>query len=209
MRFPSRRRCRRFTRAGMTMVEMIVALSLFAVVSGVIFAFLNGSRGTYGRTRDLAQNQQALRSVISLMTREIRSAGCDVFGAGGFDGIDVADDLQLRCLMDLDGDGSTLGPDEDVTYTYLPGPGELRRTAAGGPPQTILSAQRHGLQLVQFTYFDVQGNPLVNTPLSAEDREVVRFVDIALSVLREGEPVNYVTRVHVRNDEARPDWPDW
>lgn len=189
-------------RDGMTMVEMLVALSIFAVVATVVFGFLTSSRGTYGKTRDLAQQQQALRSVLSLMTREIRTAGCDSTGAEitGIEGIVVADALQLRCRMDLDADGSTLGQDEDITYTFLPAAGELQRTSGASAPQTILSNQRHGLQQVQFDYFDRQGNPLLSTPLSQADREAVRFVDITLSLLREEEPVDYTTRVHIRNN---------
>ena len=69
-----------------------------------------------------------------------------------------------------------------------------RTTAAG--TQTILRS----VTLVQFTYFDAEGNPLVATPLSANDRQRVRFVDIAIDgELRDGEPVTYSTRVYVRN----------
>lgn len=53
---------------------------------------------------------------------------------------------------------------------------------------------------MQFTYFDATGAPLVNTPLSPEDRGRVRFVDITINgELRNGEPVSYTTRVFVRN----------
>jgi Tfp pilus assembly protein PilW len=180
----------------MTMVEMIVALAIFAVVATVVVGFLTGSRRTYDSTSDRAHYQQSLRAVFSLMTREIRSTGCDPADAG-FDGFTPADDLVLRCRMDLDGDGVTLGtaPDEDITYTYVPGQEELQRTTAAGT-QTILRS----VTLVQFTYFDAEGNPLVATPLSANDRQRVRFVDIAIDgELRDGEPVTYSTRVYVRN----------
>lgn len=183
-------------RTGMTLVEMIVALAIFAVVSTVVIGFLTGSRQTYNTTSDRAIAQQSLRATFSLMTREIRSAGCDPAEVG-IEGLTVADDLTLRCRMDLDGDGSTLGtgPDEDITYTYMPALGELHRTT-GGFTQPIL----RNLTLVQFAYFDRQGNPLINTPLSPADRAEVRFVDISIDgELRNGEPVSYTTRVYVRN----------
>lgn len=183
-------------RAGMTMVEMIVAMAIFAVITSVVIGFLTGSRQTYSATSDRAITQQSLRAVFSLMTREIRSAGCDPLEAG-IEGITVADDLVLRCRMDLTGDGSTLGtaPDEDITYTYVPALGELHRTT-GGFSQAIL----RNLTLVQFTYFDATGAALVNTPLDPDDRARVRFVDITIDgELRNGEPVSYSTRVFVRN----------
>lgn len=183
-------------RTGMTLVEMIVALAVFAVVSTVVIGFLTGSRQTYNTTSDRAITQQSLRATFSLMTREIRSSGCDPAEVG-IEGISVADDLVLRCRMDLDGDGSTLGtnPDEDITYTYVPALGELHRTT-GGFTQPIL----RNLTLVQFLYFDRQGDPLIGTPLSPADRTEVRFVDISIDgELRSGEPVRYSTRVYVRN----------
>jgi hypothetical protein len=115
----------------------------------------------------------------------------------GIIGLAAADDTSLRCRMDLDGDGSTLGtsPDEDVTYTYDPDQAQLLRTVAGN---TLVILRE--VQIVQFAYFDEAGNPLATTPLSAADRELVRFVDIAIDgELRDGEPVTYSTRVFVRN----------
>jgi prepilin-type N-terminal cleavage/methylation domain-containing protein len=180
----------------MTMVEMMVALAIFAVVSTVVIGFLTSSRRTYNTTSDRAHYQQSLRAVFSLMTRELRSAGCDPAEIGIL-GLAVADDTILRCRMDLDADGSTLGtgPDEDVTYVYDAGQAELLRTTADG---TI--AILRDVEGVQFAYFDEQGNPLVSTPLSAADRELVRFVEIAIDgELQGGEPVTYTTRVFVRN----------
>ena len=187
---------RRPDRSGMTLVELIVALAIFAVITTVVIGFLTGSRRTYASTSDRALYQQSLRAVFSLMTREIRSAGCDPAEVG-IEGISVADDLILRCRMDLNGDGNTLGvaPDEDVSYGFNAGLGELQRTTTLGT-QTIL----RDVQLVQFTYFDRDGNLLAATPLSPADRAQVQFVDILINgTLRDGEPVTYSTRVHVRN----------
>ncbi len=190
------KRWRRPGRDGMTLVEMIVALAIFAVISTVVVGFLTSSRRTYNITSDRAHYQQSLRAVFSLMTREIRSSGCDPAEAG-FDGFAVADDRVLRCRMDLDGDGVTLGsaPDEDITYLYDPNLDELQRTTPGGM-QIIL----RDVQAMQFSYFDAAGNLLATTPLSADDRELVRFVDIAIEgELQGGERVTYSTRVFVRN----------
>ena len=71
-------RLHRPDRKGMTMVEMMVALAIFAVVSTVVIGFLTSSRRTYNTTSDRAHYQQSLRAVFSLMTRELRSAGCEV-----------------------------------------------------------------------------------------------------------------------------------
>jgi prepilin-type N-terminal cleavage/methylation domain-containing protein len=186
----------RHDRAGMTAVELLVSLAIFAVISAVVIGFLTGSRRTYEDTSDRAGYQQSLRAVFSLFTREIRSAGCDP-AESGVDRFPVADSGTLRCRMDLDGDGNTtdVSPDEDITYAFEAGDGELRRTTISGD-QTIL----RGVQAVTFSYFDGDGNPLTTLPLSAADRREVRFVGITIAgETPHGEPVTYSTRVLVRN----------
>lgn len=183
-------------RRGMTLVELIVALALFAIISAVVIGFLTDSRRTYTATSDRAGYQQSLRAVFGLLTRELRSSGCDPLDTG-LAGLAGADGDWLRCRMDLDGDGTTLGtgPDEDIRYVYLPGTGELQRTTADGTV-TILRE----LTGFQFRYFDADGAELASVPLGPDDRDRVRFVDIDITgELRSGEPVNYSTRVFLRN----------
>ncbi|MEZ4389182.1 MAG: prepilin-type N-terminal cleavage/methylation domain-containing protein [Candidatus Krumholzibacteriia bacterium] len=183
-------------RRGLTLVELMVALALFAVITTVVISFLTGSRRTYNATSDRAQYQQSMRAVFSLLSRELRSAGCDP-AETGLERLTLCDDDVIRCRMDLDGDGSTLGtgPDEDIRYVYVAGSGELQRTTADGT-MTIL----HNLTGFQFRYFDTNGAQIVATPLSAADRDRVRFVDIDIvGEPHPGEPVNYSTRVFLRN----------
>ncbi len=183
-------------REGMTLIEMMVALAIFAVVTAVVIGFLTGSRRTYEDTSDRAHYQQSARAVLSLMTRELRSAGCDP-GEVGIEKLVIADGTTLRCRMDLDGDGSTLGtnPDEDIRYVYDATSAELWRTTASGTV-TIL----RDVDGLLFGYRDEAGNPLGSTPLTSADRERVRFVDVQLEgELDNGEPVTYQTRIHLRN----------
>jgi prepilin-type N-terminal cleavage/methylation domain-containing protein len=183
-------------RRGMTLIEMMVALAIFAVVTAVVIGFLTGSRRTYDDTSDRAHYQQSARAVLSLMTRELRSAGCDPTEVG-VEKLVGADATTLRCRMDLDGDGSTLGtnPDEDIRYTWDTAAAELQRTTASGTV-TILQ----DVQNLSFSYLDGDGNPLNSLPLSAGDRDRVRFVVIEIDgELRNGEPVSYTTRIHLRN----------
>ncbi len=184
-------------RWGMTLVELMVSLAIFAVITTVLIAFLTGSRRTYNDTSDRASYQQSLRAVFSLMTREIRSTGCDPNQTGVIDRFLVADANQIRCQMDLDGNSDVLGtsPDEDITYTYNAAAETLQRTTASST-QTIL----RGVQSVTFTYFDVDGNLLASVPLSPGDRQLVHYVGIAIAgETGQGEPVTYSTRVLVRN----------
>jgi len=180
----------------MTLVEMMISLTVFAVIMGVVFTFLANSRRTYSSTSERVEYQQSIRAVLSLLTKEIRSAGCDPSG-NGFDHFALADDTQLSLAMDLDGNGDTLGnnPDESVVYQYDAGQEELNRDGGAGA-QAIL----RNVSGILFAYFDVDGNPLLATPLSPGDRAAVRYVDIDITGESDtGEIVNYSTRILIRN----------
>ena len=182
-------------RKGMTMVEMIVALALFGVIMGVVFSFLHGSRGSYTEMSDQVEYQQSVRAVLTLISREIRSAGCDPSNAG-FDRIVAATATNFRCRMDLDGDGniSITEPAEDVDYRFDAGSRTLLRDSGSGA-QTIL----RDVDDLSFAYFDGDGNALP-APLSLDDRDVLRSVEVTISGETEsGDVIDYTTRVLIRN----------
>ena len=187
----------RGNRRGMTLVELMISLAIFAVITTVLISFLTGSRRTYNDTSGRASYQQSLRAVFSLLTREIRSTGCDPSQGGVVDRFVVADASQLRCQMDLDGNGDLFGtaPDEDITYSYDSVTETLTRTT----PNNSMVILRD-VQGVSFSYFDANGNPLAALPLNPGDRQRVRYVGIAIAgETDQGEPVTYSTRVLVRN----------
>jgi prepilin-type N-terminal cleavage/methylation domain-containing protein len=181
-------------RRGLTFTELMIALAIFGVIMGVIFGFLSGARNSYGDTRERAQYQQSMRAVMSLVTREIRSTGCDP-NEVGFDFFGVADVDQLSCRMDLNGDSdfNDTGPDESITYSVV-GENLIRNNGTGD--QVIL----RGIQGMTFTYFDADGNELTAVPLSAANRALIRFVGINIQGETDrGEPVTYTTRIALRN----------
>ncbi len=183
-------------RRGMTLVEMMISITIFAVVLGVVMGFLTTSGRSYSATREKVRYQQSMRAVMSLFTKEIRSTGCDPEGVG-FDRFVVADLTSLRCQMDLNGDSDVtdLMPDESVTYSYNAGTGELSRDNGTGAVVIL-----NGLTNLTFTYLDADGNVLGALPLNAMDRFEVRYVDLNMSgVTDAGEPVDYTTRVALRN----------
>ncbi len=186
----------RTNRRGMTMVELVISLTIFGIVMGVIFSFLVGARNSYQDTRERAQYQQSMRAVISLLTREVRSSGCDPSSAG-FEPFGMAATVAMRCSMDLNGDGDVTdtGPDESITYGYNAATGELVRFD-GLVGMTIL----RGLNNLTFTYFDGNGAVLGAVPLNAVDRSMIRYVEVMMDgETQRGEPVSYTTRIAVRN----------
>jgi type II secretory pathway pseudopilin PulG len=181
----------------MTIIELMIALAIFGVIIGVVFGFLTEARQSYSSTRQKAQYQQGLRAVMSLVTREVRSAGCDPAGAG-FERFPVAEANQFRCRMDLNGDtdAADTNPDEDITYAFDAATGDLTRTT-GGNAAVIL----RGLTDLSFNYYDDDGNLLAAVPLSATDRASIRSVDLVMTgETDKHEPVSYTTRIAVRNE---------
>ncbi len=185
-------------RQGLTLVEMMISLAVFGVVMGVVFGFMSGTRDNYDDTRAKVRAQQAVRAAVSMMTSEIRSAGCDPTDAG-FDRFVVASDRILRCRADLNGDGDTMdnSPDEDVTYTYSLGTAELLRNCNDGSGDLAIL---HRMRGVRFQYRDAAGHILSPLPLSALDRALVRYVEIFVDgETADGQPFDYRTSVMVRN----------
>jgi len=181
-------------RRGLTFTELMLALAIFGVIMVVIMGFLSGARNSYSDTRQRAQYQQSMRAVMSLVTREIRSTGCDPSEAG-FDYFGVADDDRISCRMDLNGDSdfTDLSPDENITYSFVGG-NLIRNNGTGD--QVIL----RGIQGLSFNYFDATGAELTTVPLSAANRALVRFVGINIQGETDhGEPVTYTTRIALRN----------
>lgn len=183
-------------RQGMTLVEMMISITIFAVVLGVVMGFMTSSGRSYNSTRERVQYQQSMRAVMSLLTKEIRSTGCDPNNAG-FDRFALADAMTLRCQMDLNGDSDVTdtGPDESITYNFNPATGELTRDNGSGPIVIL-----RGLTNLNFIYRDAEGNVLGAVPLNATDRFEVRFVDVLITGETDtGEPVDYTSRVALRN----------
>ena len=187
---------RNLDRRGMTLVEMMISISIFAVILGVVMGFLTTSSKSYSATREKVQYQQSLRAVISLLTKEIRSTGCDPNNVG-FDRFVLADVATLRCQMDLNGDADVtdVSPDESVTYSFNNATGELSRDNGSGPIVIL-----RGVTSVTFSYRDANGDLLGMVPLSATDRFLVRFVDLEIiGETDNGEQLDYTSRVALRN----------
>ncbi|HPF70191.1 MAG TPA: prepilin-type N-terminal cleavage/methylation domain-containing protein [Candidatus Krumholzibacteria bacterium] len=183
-------------RRGMTLVELMIAVAVFGVLMGVVMGFMVQSRRSYSETRDRAQIQQSMRAVLSLLTAEIRSAGCDPLSAG-FDTFGIANATLLQARMDLNGDADFTdnNPDETVTYSFDAGAGELSRDDGSGA-QVVL----RNLTNAAFTYFDQNDAPLAAVPLNATDRARVRTVRVQLQAeAADGEQVTYETRIALRN----------
>lgn len=143
-------------------VSMLMALAIGGLFIGsLIYFFVTQPRFSDAEDsrRDMVQNA---RIALEVMSRELRMAGYNPTGAS-FDGLAYAP-THLHIRADLNGDGETNGPDEDIRYTYEAATQQIvRRDRAGQEPLA------ENIQAFTFAYLDQDGQP---TTVSAHIRQI-------------------------------------
>ncbi|MDR7455325.1 MAG: prepilin-type N-terminal cleavage/methylation domain-containing protein, partial [Armatimonadota bacterium] len=94
----------RGTQRGATVLEVLVALSLFAVVALAGSYVFSATFRAWIAGRDLADEQQNARLVLEWMVRRIRLAGFNVTSTAEYFGEAAASSMAF--LADVDGDGT-------------------------------------------------------------------------------------------------------
>ena len=110
--------------SGFTMVELLVTTIVLAIVLAAVNGIFFSSNQMYNRSNRLAGAQMDSRLGMSIMSKEIRHAGCDPGGIG-VTPILVATNDSIRINADLDADSTitTVEPSEDVMYFFDGGAG--------------------------------------------------------------------------------------
>jgi prepilin-type N-terminal cleavage/methylation domain-containing protein len=189
---------RRDPCAGMTLVELLVATTILALLCVVLTGvFLSTSR-LHTRTTQRAEVQMGTRQGLSLMLNELRQAGADPADVPiGLAGVVTARADLIRVRADLNGDGvlQTAEPSEDVTYSYDSTANTLSRNPGSGAVVLIPDVTAMGL-----TYFDDANQPIGPLPLSAANAARVRAVGLSLTAeRRNSRPITLSTRIALRN----------
>jgi len=154
--------CVKWKNPGFTFASVLMALTISGmVVGGLMYLFMLKTRLSEAQdtVRDMLQNT---RLAIEVISRELRMAGYNPTGAS-FDGVAYAP-TQLHIRADLNGDGTTEGPDEDIRYTYEAAKHQIIRTDRAG--QEPLA---ENIQAFTLGYLDKDGHPTV---VSANVRQV-------------------------------------
>jgi len=113
---------------GITLIEILVSLVIVSVLmAGFYNTFLVQHR-TYTAQETITDMTQSARASVSKMVQELRMAGYKKPGEV-LNGISVATPTTIRVLADLNRDGDTADPDEQVDYAYDAGTKEITRTA--------------------------------------------------------------------------------
>ena len=185
---------------GFTLVEILVAMSVMAIVTGAIYGvFFSSSRSC--RTQDrVVDAQEKVRVGIDFMVRDIRMAGYDpredatdaVEGGGA--GIKLATATKIRFASDMDRDGSIEeGNRERITYTYDAGTNEVHQILYEGTASESVQTLMDDVSALSFTYLDEDGNTMA-VPVSASNLANIRTVVVSVTCQGQNAQGNPFTR---------------
>ncbi len=124
---------------GFTIIETIVAVSVFTLILGALFGLVTMAYRTYGYTWEQSLAIDEARRGIEIMVKEIREAKS---GDNGSFAIERADDKQFIFYSDIDNDGKT----ERVRYF-------LGSINSGSQTQECVSFVKGGTRSVTFSNF--------------------------------------------------------
>ena len=113
----------RNSKAGFTLVEVMVAMAISGVVLASIVKVYSAQLKTHTTQQQVVEMQQTMRAILYLMERDIRMAGYAPQGGLSDPIISIAKNDEIQFVMDITG-GETDGLDND-------GDGNTDETTAG------------------------------------------------------------------------------
>jgi len=194
---------------GFTVLELLMALSLLAVMLLVAFTVFSIPFRAWMAGRKLADEQQNARLVLEWMTRRLRLAGmgapadvAEYFTEAGADAVTF--------LANVDGIGGAelhrfcIDTTTGVIREQIGG--GVTTSCATGAPLTSRGIRPLKVVLLQFAYFDGQQKALTPLPLPSDERPGVAWVRIVLGLdsnLSDGyeaaDDLTFTTDAIVRN----------
>lgn len=150
---------------GFTLIEIVIGLAISLILMGVAVSIFNVQRKSYSTQEQITEMQQNVRAAMDMIIREIRMAGYDPTESG-FVGIGTNTTTLLQIMADIDGNGTSTGTNEDITYRYYNAsdatyPREIKRKTGGGEFQPFAE----NIDGCDFLYYD--GNGIATTTASS------------------------------------------
>jgi len=148
---------------GLTLIELMVAMSIGMIVLGALTATFILQRKAYSAQEQVIEMTQIARAAMDMIGREVRMAGYfnsanpmqrDSSANPHFVGI-PATDSRLEILADLNGDGYTDDANEHIIYTFDSTNRMIRRNTGGGAQPFA-----ENIQAFSFIHLDGNGTPV-------------------------------------------------
>ena len=156
-------------QAGFTLVELMVAMSIFLLILVGIFQVFDPSRNAYQVSERKLDVQQNARVAMDRMARQIRMSGYIPENVDADNTNDITNPIQLATesalavVGDLDGTGAS------SVFTFCRDAAGLRRVngaIGAGASYTCANGQlmAESVTALSFAYFDSANNPVPNPP---------------------------------------------
>ncbi len=197
--------------AGMTLVDVLVALALLGIMSTGVFLGFQAGLSNWIITQQYASEQQNGRATVNRVARGLRMAGYNYTGTATAPAFIYASGNEVDFYADIDNTGTV------QCYRFYLHNGvvyEAKDTSTscgssitgetGNPLTTSVEAKTLTFTELDFTYYDAEdlsGGQLTSTPLSASDRALIRRVEVTVKVkgVSSSEtPVSIVTDTVIR-----------
>ena len=181
-------------QTGLSTADVLAGAALTMIVLGAVASFSRAQSRALLAQSVYADSQTVTRSVMDLLTRELRMATFDPVGTalatspgpscpGVKQGIVQASATTIRFQQDLSGDGLATGSGEDVTY-QLVGNTLSRQDGVAAPVTLVSGIPTGGFEL---RYFDGSNPPVELLPsgspaaLTTAQRDCVAKVRIRVT----------------------------
>ena len=145
---------------GYTLLEILIALAIGSLVMSNIYSVYMLQQKVYASQMQIVEMQQNLRAGALMLTNELRMAGYDPTGSANAGIVNLASDT-VTFTMDLDGDGSVSGTDENITYLLFTDTDGRQKLGRQSP--TTPQAVAENIDALNFVYLDADGN-VTTTP---------------------------------------------
>ena len=187
---------------GFTLVELLVAMGISAVVMAAVYSTYRSQQQSYIVQDQVAAAQQNLRAAMYVMTRDIRMAGFDPTRSGGF-GIADAQAGSITFTSDNGTDTGEYGSgaiETGETVTYSLSGKNLVRNAGGGN-----QVAAENIEALGFAYaFDNNDDGLADTAADGSIKWAVDsgspgdgFLDLCLDGTTVNVSVNKIKSVKI------------
>lgn len=177
-----------------TLVELMIAWVISAVALAAMYAILQSQTDVYRVQDQVVEMEQTARTLLTMLTRDLRMAGYKPVQGAAFYGV-MYDPNQLHILADLNGNGTTNEPNEDVIYAFNAATFEVLRTTKGG------QIRFKNVQAFTFAYLDGNGNP---TAITANIRQVTITITTRTAGPDRNYPVNQGYRTYTLQSRVTP-----
>lgn len=165
---------------GFSLLELVIGIIVFAIISTVIAIVISNSIRMYGDVRSRKDlNLDGQRGVF-LFTREYAHVPQET-------GLELAEEKKIRFDTNL-----------GYTVEYELQTSELTRKIISDGVKRIL-AKNVDVNSSEFLYFKDDNTELTNFPLSSADRQQVQKVELLLNMANESDTISYLADVYPEN----------